>query len=140
MEWLKDTLEFSTRGKGLLDITREVSSRLRFWKVQEGMCFLYLPHTSASLVINENYDASARKDLATFMDQLAPEEQDWHEHSLEGPDDSPAHMRAMITPVSLSIPVDGGRLALGEWQGIYLFEHRRDPHRREVLVRCLKIS
>jgi secondary thiamine-phosphate synthase enzyme len=140
MEWLKDTLQFSTRGKGLYDITRDISSRIQEWKAQEGMCFLYVQHTSASLVISENYDPTARQDLESFLERLVPEDQAWHAHDLEGPDDSPAHMRAMLTPVSLSIPIDGGRLSLGTWQGIYLFEHRRAAHRRQVLLRCLKMA
>ena len=138
MEWFKDTLEIPTRGKGLYTFTDLVQDRIRHWGIQEGMCFLYMPHTSASLVVSENYDPTAREDLETFMDRLVPEDQTWHRHTLEGADDSPSHMRAMLTQTSLSIPIDLGRLSLGTWQGIYLFEHRAAPHRRQVLLRALK--
>lgn len=138
MDWLKDTLEISTRGKGLYPFTPLVAHRLRAWEVREGMCYLFIPHTSASLVISENYDPTAKQDLEAFMERLVPEGQAWLEHTLEGPDDSTSHIRAMLTNVSLTIPIDDGRLSLGAWQGIYLFEHRRQAHRRQVLLRCLK--
>jgi secondary thiamine-phosphate synthase enzyme len=137
MDWFKDTLEISTRGKGLHPFTRLVESRIREWGIKEGMCYLYIQHTSASLVISESYDPSARADLETFMDRLAPEGQAWHEHTLEGGDDSPSHIRAMLTQTSMTIPIDGGKLSLGTWQGIYLFEHRRRGQHRQVLLRCL---
>ncbi len=140
MEWLKDEIEVRTPGQGLHDFTAAVADRLRAWKVQEGLCHLYLQHTSASLLISENYDPTARKDLEEFLRRLAPEGEPWHRHTLEGPDDSPSHMRALLTGTSESIPVDDGRLSLGTWQGIYLCEHRRDPHRRIVLIRCLKVK
>ena len=140
MNWHKDTLMISTRGKGLYAFTNEVEKRLRDWDVQEGMCYLYLPHTSASLVISENYDPTARIDLEAFMERLVPEDQSWHQHTLEGSDDSPSHMRAMLTLTSISIPVEDGRLCLGTWQGIYLFEHRASSHRRKVLLRCLQVE
>ena len=138
MEWLKDELEIRTPGQGLHAITDKVAARIQAWKIREGMCHLYLRHTSASLLISENYDPTARRDLEEFLRRLAPDNQDWHEHTLEGPDDSPSHMRALLTGTSESIPIDGGKLSLGTWQGIYLCEHRRDPHRRTVLIRCLK--
>lgn len=138
MNWFKDTLEISTRGKGLYPFTDQVQHHIHQWVIQEGMCFLYMPHTSASLVVSENYDPTAREDLETFMDRLVPENQTWHRHTLEGGDDSPSHMRAMLTHTSLSIPIDNGRLSLGTWQGIYLFEHRAAPHRRQVYLRALK--
>lgn len=139
MEWLKETLEITTQGKGLYPFTPAIKTRLRTWDVREGMLFLYVQHTSASLVVSENYDPTAKLDLETFMERLVPEDQPWHQHTLEGPDDSPSHIRAMLTATSLSIPVDGGELSLGTWQGVYLFEHRADGHRRRVLLRCLKI-
>jgi len=139
MNWFKDTLEISTRGKGLYPFTESVEARIREWDVQEGMCYLYVQHTSASLVISESYDPSAKMDLEVFMEKLAPENQPWHRHTLEGADDSPSHMRAMLTQTSLTIPVDAGRLSLGTWQGIYLFEHRSRGHRRKVLIRCLSV-
>ncbi len=140
MNWFKDTLEISTRGKGLYPFTESVEARIRDWDIQEGMCYLYVQHTSASLVISESYDPSAKMDLEVFMEKLAPENQPWHRHTLEGADDSPSHMRAMLTQTSLTIPVDAGRLSLGTWQGIYLFEHRSRGHRRKVLIRCLSTA
>jgi secondary thiamine-phosphate synthase enzyme len=140
MEWLKTTLQISTPGKGLHDFTDLVVGRLREWRVNEGVCHLFVQHTSASLVVSESYDPSAREDLENFMDRLTPERQAWYRHTMEGPDDSPSHMRAMLTNTSLSIPVDAGQLSLGSWQGIYLFEHRTRGHRRRVLLRCLKVN
>lgn len=137
MKWYRETLQVNTRGKGLYDFTAQVESCLKQWQVQEGMCFLYIQHTSASLLISESYDPSARADLEAFMERIAPEDQPWHRHTLEGPDDSPSHMRAMLTPVSLAIPIIEGHLALGTWQGIYLFEHRATPQRRRVLLSAL---
>ena len=104
------------------------------------MCFLYVQHTSASLVIGESYDLSAREDMEAFMEHIAPENETWYRHRLEGPDDSPSHLRAMITSTSLSIPIDDGQLSLGTWQGIYLFEHRVRAQLRKVLLRCLSVS
>jgi secondary thiamine-phosphate synthase enzyme len=101
------------------------------------MCYLYLQHTSASLVVSENYDPTAKMDLETFMERLVPEGQAWYRHTLEGPDDSTSHIRAMLTLTSLSIPIDNGQLGLGTWQGVYLFEHRARSHHRRVLLRCL---
>jgi secondary thiamine-phosphate synthase enzyme len=140
MNWFKDTLDIPTRGKGLYPFTEVVQHRLKGWGVQEGMCYLYCLHTSASLVISENYDLTAKLDLEAFMERLAPEDQAWYRHTLEGPDDSPSHMRAILTNTDLAIPVDNGRLSLGTWQGIYLFEHRRAPDRRQVLLRCLEVG
>jgi secondary thiamine-phosphate synthase enzyme len=140
MNWHKTTLEISTRGKGLHDFTENVCVQLRDWNIREGMCFLFLPHTSASLVVSENWDPTARADLKTFMERLVPEREAWYTHDLEGPDDATSHIRAMLTGTSLSIPVDDGNLSLGTWQGIYLFEHRSRPHRRKVLMRVLQVA
>ena len=140
MDWYKDTIEVRTRGKGLYPFTEAVPSRIRQWGIQEGMCFLYVQHTSASMVISESYDPSARIDLEVFMDRLAPEREAWYRHTLEGDDDSPSHMRAMLTDTDLTIPIDGGGLNLGTWQGIYLFEHRTHNHHRRVLLRCLGVK
>jgi secondary thiamine-phosphate synthase enzyme len=140
MNWHKDTLEISTHGKGLYPFTDAVADRLRRWDTHTGMCYLYLQHTSASLVISENYDPTAKKDLQTFMDKLVPAGQPWMQHTLEGPDDSTSHLRAMLTLTSVTIPIDGGQLSLGTWQGVYLFEHRESSHRRKVLLRCLAID
>ena len=138
MNWFKDTLEVHTRGKGLYPFTEAITSRIRVWGIGEGMCFLYLQHTSASLVISESYDPTARIDLEAFMERIAPESQPWHRHTLEGADDSPSHIRAMLTDTSLAIPIDDGQLSLGTWQGVYLFEHRARGHRRRVQLRCLR--
>jgi secondary thiamine-phosphate synthase enzyme len=140
MNWHKTTLEISTHRKGLHDITGTVRSQLRDWNVHDGMCFLFLPHTSASLVMSENWDPTARADLETFMERLVPEGDDWYTHDLEGEDDATSHIRAMLTDTSLTIPVDDGDLSLGTWQGIYLFEHRTRPHRRTVLMRVLSVE
>ena len=137
MNWYKTTLEISTRGKGLYDVTETVRAHLRDWNVHEGMCFLFLPHTSASLVMSENWDPTARADLETFMERLVPEKDRWYTHDLEGPDDATSHIRSMLTDTSLTIPVDDGNLSLGTWQGIYIFEHRAHPHQRKVLLRVL---
>jgi secondary thiamine-phosphate synthase enzyme len=103
------------------------------------MCTLFIKHTSASLVISESYDPTARIDLESFMDRIAPENQPWHRHVLEGSDDSPSHIRAMLTDTSLSIPIDQGSLSMGSWQGVYLFEHRARGHLRTILLRCLGV-
>ncbi len=140
MEWLKDSLVIETSGKGLYPFTPRIQSSLEGWVVEEGMVHLFIPHTSASLVISESYDPTARQDLEAFLEHLVPEGQSWYRHTLEGRDDSPSHMRSILTATSLSIPVDGGKLSLGTWQGVYLFEHRTRSHHRNVLLRCLKIS
>lgn len=140
MNWYKDTLTIQTHGKGLYDFTQKVARRLADWGVQEGMCYLFLQHTSASLVMSENWDPTAKQDLEAFMERLVPEDQRWHRHTLEGPDDSPSHMRAMLTLPNLTIPIDDGQLSLGTWQGIYLFEHRARGHTRHVLIRCLSVD
>ena len=139
MNWHKTTLEVHTQGKALYPVTDLITSQIYDWHIQEGMCFLYVQHTSASLVISESYDPTARLDLESFMDRVAPENQPWYRHILEGSDDSPSHIRAMLTDTSLSIPIENGKLSLGTWQGVYLFEHRARSHRRRVLLRCLDI-
>lgn len=138
MEWFKDQLQVQTRGKGLYPITGEINQKIGQWGVSSGICHLFILHTSASLVISESYDPTARKDLESFLDHLVPEDQPWHQHTLEGSDDSPSHMRSILTATSLGLPVEENELMLGTWQGVYLFEHRRSGHRRRVLLRCLK--
>lgn len=140
MEWFKDTILVETHGKGLYPFTQQITPIIHSWGIREGICHLFITHTSASLVINESYDPSARQDMEAFMEQLAPEGETWHHHTLEGRDDSPSHMRSILTATSLSIPVDDGDLSLGTWQGVYVFEHRARSHRRSVLIRCLKVS
>lgn len=140
MQWHKETIQVQTRGKGLYPVTSQIEALLDQWQVTEGICHLFIRHTSASLVASESYDPTARQDLEAFMDHLVLEDQPYYRHTLEGSDDSPSHMRAMLTHTSLSIPVDNGSLSLGTWQGVYLFEHRVRPHRRSILVRCLAVS
>jgi len=140
MDWFKELIEIQTRGKGLYPFTEQVERPIRGWFVKEGMCYLFIQHTSASLLISENYDPTARIDLETYMEKLAPENQSWYRHTLEGPDDSSSHLRAMLTPVSITIPIENGKLCLGTWQGIYLFEHRVHPQLRRVLLRCLSVD
>lgn len=140
MNWYKTTLEVSTPGKGLHEVTASIRAQLKAWDVREGMCYLFLQHTSASLVISENWDPTARADLGTFMERLVPERDGWYTHDLEGPDDATSHIRAMLTDTSLTIPVDDGDLSLGTWQGIYVFEHRARPHHRTLLMRVLSVE
>ncbi len=140
MDWFKDSIDVQTRGKGLYPFTDQVTRRIRQWQVREGMCYLFCQHTSASLLVSENYDATAKMDMETFMEKLAPENQPWYRHTLEGPDDSSSHLRAMLTPISLTIPIDNGELSMGTWQGIYLFEHRKHPQNRSILIRVLGIK
>jgi len=134
MAFHSNTLTLRTSGKGLYDLTEQIQACVQKSGVSNGMCFLFLQHTSASLVISENYDPSAKADLAVFMDRLVPENQGWMRHDDEGADDSPSHMRTMLTHTSEAIPILNGRLALGTWQGIFVFEHRRSPHSRKVVV------
>ena len=140
MEWHKSTLQIRTPGKGLHEITPYVRQELQNFGVTEGMCTLFLQHTSASLLISESWDPSARADLEAFMDRTVPEGESWYTHTLEGADDATSHIRAMLTDVSLNIPIDDGDLSLGQWQGIYLFEHRARPHQRHVLMRVLSVE
>jgi secondary thiamine-phosphate synthase enzyme len=140
MEWYKTTLSLQTHNKGLYEFTDRINLQIHEWGVEEGMAYLFIQHTSASLVINESFDPSAKQDLESFLDHIAPEGQNWYIHTLEGRDDSPSHIRAMLTHSSLTIPVDEGRLSLGTWQGIYLAEHRRHGYRRSVLLRVLQVN
>ncbi|HVE43051.1 MAG TPA: secondary thiamine-phosphate synthase enzyme YjbQ [Planctomycetota bacterium] len=128
------TLTVRTPRRGLQDITDQVARIVAKGGVATGMCTLFIRHTSASLIIQENYDPSARVDLETFMDRLVPEGASWITHTLEGDDDMPSHIKSVLTQVSLSIPILDGKLALGTWQGIYLWEHRDHPTPREILV------
>ena len=130
------TLALETNGPGFTDITRDAARFLSDAGAQDGALFLFMRHTSASLIIQENADPDVRTDLATALAGVAPTEADWI-HRTEGPDDMPAHVKTMFTGVSLHVPVSGGALALGTWQGIYLAEHRDRPHRREVLLQFI---
>ena len=126
-------LSVETRGAGFTDITREVAKFLREAGAREGGVTLFIRHTSASLTIQENADPSVLQDLTTALNRLAPENAGWV-HDTEGPDDMPAHIKTMLTSVSLQIPVLNGEMALGTWQGIYVAEHRARPHRREIVL------
>ena len=126
----------STRGKGLYEFTREVSTWTSKAGITMGLLTLFIRHTSASLLIQENADPDVMTDLDAFFARLAPENGPYI-HTAEGPDDMPAHIRAALTQTHLSIPIAGGRMALGTWQGIYLFEHRRHPHRRTVAAHLI---
>lgn len=127
------TLEVRTRGKGTWEITREVARGVAESGVHTGTVTVFVRHTSASLVVMENADPTARRDLEEFFDRLVPEGAPWFRHTLEGDDDMPSHIRMALTRTSEVVPVVGGRMALGTWQGIFLFEHRRSPHRREIV-------
>jgi secondary thiamine-phosphate synthase enzyme len=140
MKWYKDTLEIHTRGKGLYPFTDAVSNRISQWSIAEGMCYLYVQHTSASLVISESYDPTAKMDLETYLERIVPEGESWYRHTTEGPDDSTSHIRSMLTSTSVTIPIDSGSLSFGTWQGVYLFEHRKRGHLRKILLRCLEIA
>lgn len=126
-------LTIQTRGQGLLDVSGPIGVWLDSLAPHTELLTIFCRHTSASLVIQENADPSVLRDLARAFARLAPESEDY-EHDMEGPDDMPAHIKAALTQTSLSVPVVGGRMALGTWQGVYLFEHRRAPHRREIAL------
>jgi len=128
------TLDVETRGRGLMEITRPVAAWVTQADMQSGLLTLFVRHTSASLVVQENADPDVRGDLDRFFDRLVPDGDPLFRHRDEGADDMPAHVRAALTAVQLSIPLLAGRLALGTWQGIYLWEHRRRAHRREVVL------
>lgn len=126
-----------SRGKGLYDFTSEVRHWLEDTGIKSGLLTLFIRHTSASLVIQENADPDVQRDLEAFLARLVPEHDPLYRHTLEGPDDMPAHVRAALTQTQLSIPVEAGRMALGTWQGIYLFEHRRAGHGRQVAAHLI---
>lgn len=127
-------LRIATRGPGLHEITREVEGAVAQSGVDEGLATVFVRHTSASLVIQENADPDVRRDLEAFCRRLAPEEDALWTHTVEGPDDMPAHVRAALLPTSLGVPIVDGRLALGRWQGLYLWEHRRRGSVRRIAV------
>jgi secondary thiamine-phosphate synthase enzyme len=130
-------LVISTQRRGLVEITREVRAWLKSQSIVSGLATLFCTHTSASLLIQENAAPEVRSDLEAFFDRLAPENPSLYDHNDEGPDDMPAHLRAALTQVQLSIPIIDGELALGIWQGIYLFEHRRRPHERRIALHVI---
>ncbi len=133
-----EELIIETHGQGLVDITGKVASLVDRASCEEGLCTVFVTHTSASLTIQENADPSARCDLENWLNRLVPENDALYTHTTEGPDDMPAHIKAILTCTSLGIPIINGRLGLGTWQGLYLWEHRRSGHRRRLLVHVAK--
>jgi secondary thiamine-phosphate synthase enzyme len=132
-----ETIVVSTKGKGTYEITDEIASAVKRSRVRTGTATIFLQHTSASLIIFENADRSARVDLEEFFERLVPEDSDYFVHTSEGPDDSTSHLRMVLTRSSEVIPIAESRLQLGTWQGVFLFEHRRAPHRRRIVVTIL---
>ena len=130
-------LTLATRGRGLYEFTRDVEAWLARQGFQQGLLTLHLRHTSASLLIQENADPDVRADLDRFFARLVPDGDPLFEHDAEGPDDMPAHVRSVLTATSIGIPVHGGKLALGTWQGVYLWEHRTRAHQRKITVTVL---
>ena len=134
MRIISHRLQVATRGKGLYEITGPIGTWLESAGVRAGLLTVFVQHTSASLTIQENADPDVVHDLNTFFNRLVPEDSRLYRHTAEGPDDMPAHIRAALTQTQVSIPILNGQMALGTWQGIYVFEHRRLPHRRSVVA------
>ena len=130
----QQTLAFRTRGRGTQEITTEVQRAVAVSGIRTGVATVFVQHTSASLVLCENADPDVRADLETILARLAPDADPAYRHDTEGPDDMAAHARSVLTAASLTLPVSGGRLALGTWQGLYLYEHRSAPHSRSIVV------
>ena len=140
MQWYKETILIKTPGRGMIAITSHIQKLVEGWNIGEGMCHLFLPHTSASLVLSESFDRDSRADVEAFFSKVAPDGQAWMQHTLEGADDSASHMRSVLAGASLSIPIENGKLLLGTWQGIFLFEHRALSHQRRIHLRCLSVD
>jgi secondary thiamine-phosphate synthase enzyme len=134
VETMNKSVNIRVSGQGLHDITRKITAVVDAEAITEGLCTLFIQHTSASLLIQENYDPSARVDLENWLNRLVPENDSLYTHTLEGADDMPAHIKSALTASSLSIPVMNGQLALGSWQGVFLWEHRHQPSIRKVLI------
>jgi secondary thiamine-phosphate synthase enzyme len=137
MRQAQHIISITTRGRGLYEFTRDTRDFLRDSGLRFGQLTVFCRHTSASLLIQENADPSVVDDLLSFFDRIAPEGRGLYSHDTEGPDDMPAHLRTALTQTSLVVPFADGELLLGTWQGIYLFEHRRAPHRREVILHAI---
>ncbi len=133
----QSTLEFRTRGRGTTDITAEVARVVAASGIAKGLCTVFLQHTSASLILCENADPDVRRDLETLLARLAPDADPAYVHDIEGPDDMAAHARSVLTSNSITIPVSEGKLMLGTWQGVYLYEHRHAPNTRGMIVTIL---
>lgn len=140
MQQATHRLEVRTRGQGLYDITRQIASWVNEQQFSTGLLTVFIQHTSASLTIQENADPDVIHDLNRHFIRLVPEDNRLYRHTIEGPDDMPAHIRAALTDVSLSIPLMDGKLALGTWQGVYVFEHRTHPHTRMVVLHLLGVE
>lgn len=123
-----------TNNQGLHDMTKPITDLVTSSGISEGLCTLFVQHTSASLLVQENYEVSAKRDLEVWLNRLVPENPEQYSHSSEGPDDMPAHIKSALTATSVNIPILDGKLGLGTWQGIFLWEHRRSVHTRKVLV------
>ena len=134
MHQAQTELSFQTPGQGLIEVTREIASWVGGQGIETGLLTVFCRHTSTSLTIQENADPDVQRDLEAFFKKLVAEDPSLYRHTMEGPDDMPAHIRSALTDVSLNIPVAGGRMALGTWQGIYLFEHRHRPHARKLAL------
>jgi secondary thiamine-phosphate synthase enzyme len=134
MRLAQDRLTIETKPRDIKEITREVAGWAARQGIARGLLTIFIPHTSASLLIQENYSPAVRQDLAAFLARLAPEEPALYRHNDEGPDDMPAHLKSALTQVQLTIPVSDGEIQLGTWQGIFLLEHRAAPHRRDLIL------
>jgi secondary thiamine-phosphate synthase enzyme len=128
------TLNVATRGRGTYELTRDIGRIVAESGIGTGLCHVFVRHTSASLIICENADPTVRGDVERFLARLAPDGDSIYDHTLEGPDDMPAHVRSILTKMDLTLPVTNGRCALGTWQGVFLYEHRLQPHSRQVIV------
>jgi secondary thiamine-phosphate synthase enzyme len=135
----QETITLKTRGPGLVEITDEVARVVAAAAIGMGLATVFCQHTSASLLIQENADPDVQRDLAAFFRRLVPEGDPLFIHTTEGPDDMPAHVKAALTQTSLSVPISGGRMVLGKWQGIFLFEHRTAPHARRIVVHAVGV-
>jgi secondary thiamine-phosphate synthase enzyme len=135
---MNSTLTVSVHGQGLYDVTHKVMEKVALCDITDGLATIFIRHTSASLTIQESADPSARKDLEDWLNRLVPEDDALYTHTVEGPDDMPAHIKAALTAVSVSVPVIDGRLALGTWQGVFLWEHRHRPGQRELIVNVVR--
>ena len=136
MEQYSETISLATKGQGLYEITSKISEWLSKQKIKKGLLTIFLQHTSCSLLIQENADPDVKKDLKKFFDQIAPESNNYI-HQSEGPDDMPAHIKSSLMQTHLSIPIENNQMALGTWQGIYIFEHRNKSHNRKIKLHCI---
>ena len=137
MRLAQDRLTIETKARDIKEITPEVAGWAARQRIARGLLTIFIPHTSASLLIQENYSPAVRQDLAAFLARLAPEEPALYRHNDEGPDDMPAHLKSALTQVQLTIPVSDGEIQLGTWQGIFLLEHRAAPHRRDLILNLI---